>query len=68
MAGSTGVKISTNVQNVMQVFFSGEGFFVLKASGRGTVFVSSYGNIHAINLEAGEERIIDNNHLVAWPD
>lgn len=40
----------------------------MNVHGRGTVFLSSYGAIHAINLEAGEEVIIDNGHLVAWPD
>ena len=47
---------------------SGEGFFVLNARGRGTVFISSYGVIHPINLDDREEIIIDNGHLVAWPD
>ena len=41
---------------------------MLNVHGRGTVFLSSYGAIHAINLEAGEEVIVDNGHLVAWPD
>ena len=48
--------------------FSGEGFFVLNIHGKGVVFLSSFGAIHPINLEAGEEVIIDNGHLVAWPD
>jgi len=52
----------------MQGIFSGEGLFILKVSGRGTVFVNSYGAIHAINIPAGQDAIIDNNHLVAWPD
>ncbi len=47
---------------------SGEGFFILKVRGTGTVFINSYGAIHPINLEAGEEVVIDNSHLVAWPD
>jgi len=68
LAGSTGIEVSSKMQNLMQGLFSGEGFFTLKVSGRGTVFLNSYGGIHAINLEAGEERIIDNSHLVAWPD
>ena len=34
----------------------------------GLVFLSSFGAIHSVNLEAGEEVIIDNGHLVAWPD
>ena len=32
------------------------------------MFLSSFGAIHSISLEAGEEVIIDNGHLVAWPD
>jgi len=67
-AGSMGIEVSSKMQNLMQGLFSGEGFFTLKVSGRGTVFLNSYGGIHAINLEAGEERIVDNSHLVAWPD
>ena len=68
LASTEGIDISTKVQNLAQGLFSGEGFFILKASGHGTVFVSSYGVIHPINLEDGEEVIIDNGHLVAWPD
>lgn len=68
LAGSMGIEVSSKMQNLMQGLFSGEGFFTLKISGRGTAFLNSYGGIHAINLEAGEERIIDNSHLVAWPD
>lgn len=68
LAGSAGVEVSSKMQNLVQGLFSGEGFFTLKVSGKGTVFLNSYGGIHAINLAAGEERIIDNSHLVAWPD
>ncbi|MBC8014807.1 MAG: TIGR00266 family protein [Sporomusaceae bacterium] len=68
LAGSMGIEVSSKMQNLMQGLFSGEGFFTLKVSGKGTVFLNSYGGIHAINLEAGEERIVDNSHLVAWPD
>ncbi|WP_455795018.1 AIM24 family protein [Clostridium butyricum] len=35
---------------------------------KGTVFVSSYGAIHEINLNSNEEIIIDNSHLVAWDE
>jgi len=68
LASTEHVEISTEVQNLTKGLFSGEGFFVLNVTGKGTVFLSSYGAIHAINLEAGEEIIIDNGHLVAWAD
>jgi uncharacterized protein (TIGR00266 family) len=67
-AASRDVEISTKVQNLVKGLFSGEGFFVLKASGMGTLFVSSYGAIHPIDLADGQEIIIDNGHLVAWPE
>jgi uncharacterized protein (TIGR00266 family) len=68
LAGTSGVDISTKMQNLMKGLFSGEGFFVLRVSGMGTLFVSSYGAIHPIDLADGEQIIIDNSHLVAWPE
>jgi len=68
LAASEGVEISTTAQNLTKGLFSGEGFFVLKARGRGMLFVESYGAIHEMDIPAGEELIIDNGHLVAWPE
>lgn len=68
LAGTQDVQVDTKMQNLSQGLFSGEGLFVLNIKGRGTVFISSYGVIHPINLDDGEEFIIDNGHLVAWPD
>ena len=68
LAATDGIEINTKMQNLLQGLFSGEGLFILGISGRGTVFLSSYGAIHAINLAPGEEVVIDNGHLVAWAD
>ena len=68
LASTQGIQVDTEVQNLSRGLLSGEGFFILNARGRGTVFVSSYGVIHPINLDDGEEVLIDNGHLVAWPD
>lgn len=68
LASTQGINVETEVQNLSRGLLSGEGFFILKAQGKGTVFISSYGVIHPINLDDGEEVIIDNGHLVAWPD
>lgn len=68
LAGSIDLQVSTQVQNLTQGLFSGEGFFIVKVSGKGILFLNTYGGIHVINLDPGEEIIIDNNHLVAWPD
>ncbi len=68
LASTDTIEIDSKVQNLAKGILSKEGFFILSVQGRGTVFLSSYGAIHPINLEAGEEIIIDNGHLVAWPD
>ena len=68
LASTFGIEVDTAVQNLAQGIFSREGLFVLNVHGKGTVFLSSFGAIHAINLAAGEETIVDNGHLVAWPD
>ena len=68
LASTQGIDIDTKMQNLTRGLLSGEGFFVLNATGRGTIFIASYGVIHPINLDNGEEVIIDNGHLVAWPD
>jgi uncharacterized protein (TIGR00266 family) len=66
--GSDDLTISTKTQSLSKGLFSGEGFFILRASGTGTLFVSSYGAIHAIDVPAGKDVLIDNSHLVAWPE
>lgn len=66
VAGSQGVEVSTKMQNLMRGLFSGEGFFILRLSGEGTVFLSTYGSIFAIDIPAGEDVLIDNGHLIAW--
>lgn len=68
LASTQGINVDTEMQNISRGLLSGEGFFILNARGSGTIFVSSYGVIHPINLDEGEEVIVDNGHLVAWPD
>ncbi|MBF0406605.1 MAG: TIGR00266 family protein [Candidatus Riflebacteria bacterium] len=61
---------SITIEAVSQGFFkglmSGEGMFIQKITGRGMLAVSSFGAIHKISLEPGQEYIVDNAHLVAW--
>lgn len=47
-------------------FLSGEGIFMVKVSGTGTLFVSSFGSIVKKELRAGETFTVDNGHLVAF--
>ena len=49
-----------------RTFFSSEGLFVLKATGVGVLFMSSYGAIHAVTLAPGEQLVMDTGHMVAF--
>lgn len=47
-------------------FFAGEGLFLLRMSGTGDVWLSSYGAIHEKVLGAGERYIVDTGHIVGF--
>ena len=49
-------------------FFAKEGLFLLKVSGRGDLFVSSYGAIHEVVLAVGQTYTLDNGHMVAFDE
>jgi len=49
-----------------KTFFGGEGLFMLRLSGTGPTFLSSYGAIEEIELAAGETFTVDAGHLVAF--
>lgn len=47
-------------------FVSGEGVFMIKARGTGSIFLSSFGGIFKKELSPGEDFIVDNGHIVAF--
>lgn len=49
-------------------FFSGEGLFLLKLTGPGLSFLSSYGAIAQIDLAPGQGYIVDTGHMVAFDE
>ena len=49
-----------------QNLFGGEGGFGLQASGQGTVVLSVYGALDVIDLQPGEQVVIDSGHVVAY--
>jgi uncharacterized protein (TIGR00266 family) len=51
-----------------KTFFGGEGLFLLKLSGTGPAFISSYGAIDEHHVEPGETRIVDTGHVVAFEE
>jgi len=67
MASSPSIEIDTKWGG-SKTFFSSEGLFLLRASGAGDLFVSSYGAIHEIDLGAGEHYTMDTGHMVAFEE
>jgi uncharacterized protein (TIGR00266 family) len=67
MASDTEVEIDTKFGGGRS-FFGGEGLFLLKATGTGPVYLSSYGAIHEVELDAGEEYTVDTGHIVAFEE
>ncbi|WP_225046748.1 TIGR00266 family protein [Lacticaseibacillus kribbianus] len=54
-------------QSVGRALFGGTGgFFIMATQGTGTVLVSAYGDMLALDLTDADDYVIDNNHVVAW--
>lgn len=66
IAGSSTVELSA--QGSLKAMVSGEGLFLQKLSGSGTVFLSSYGAVIEKELAAGESFIIDTGNMVAFEE
>ncbi|WP_324736383.1 TIGR00266 family protein [Thermococcus sp. SY098] len=66
LASSADIKIDTKWGGA-KTFFAREGLFLLKMTGSGVVFLSSYGAIQKVELN-NERFIIDTGHLVAFSE
>ena len=58
MASDESVSIGVKTQGLAACCCSGEGLFVLRASGRGRLLVNSFGAIMRYDLKPGEVRIV----------
>ena len=67
LASSQGVEVDSKWGGA-KPFFSREGLFMLRVSGQGEVVLSSYGAIHAIDLQPGQTYTVDTGHMVAWTE
>jgi uncharacterized protein (TIGR00266 family) len=65
LCSTPGLTIDTKFQG-MRGLVSGESLFFLKISGQGDLFISSFGAIHPVELQAGEEIKVDTGNLVAF--
>jgi uncharacterized protein (TIGR00266 family) len=67
LASSAGVEVDTKWGGG-RTFFSSEGLFMLRIAGQGELVLSSYGAIHAIDLQPGQTYTVDTGHMVAWTE
>lgn len=67
LAASGGVEVDTKFGGARS-FLGGEGFFLLRLSGDGPAWLTSYGAIDRHDLDAGETYVIDTGHVVAFRD
>ncbi len=65
LAGSTSLGIETKFAG-MTSLMGGEGAFMVRISGTGTLLLSSYGAIHKVVLAEGETYVVDSGHIVAF--
>lgn len=65
LASSAGIELDTKWGGFKNMF-GGEGGFLVRASGQGTVVIACYGAIDTVSLEAGESVTIDSGHVVAF--
>lgn len=65
LASSDGVELDAKWGGFKNLF-GGEGGFLVRASGSGTVLLACYGAIDMVNLAAGEMVTIDTGHVVAF--
>lgn len=61
---------SLNIETKMsgRGFFAGEGLFLMRVSGMGTLLVSCFGAMHAVQLQAGQPYVVDTGHIVAFTE
>ncbi len=67
MVSTPGIDIDTKWGGA-KTFISREGLFLIKMSGTGKVFLSSYGAIHEVMLKPGERFNVDTGHMVAFDE
>ncbi len=66
IAASMDVNLETKWQGMMKGFFSGESFFLIRASGKGDLWFNSYGAIIEIDIE--DNYVVDTSNIVAFTE
>jgi uncharacterized protein (TIGR00266 family) len=66
VAASPTVELDTKFQGVKKGFFSGESLFLLRATGQGDIWFSSYGAI--LEIPVAGDYVVDTGYIVAFED
>lgn len=67
IASENSIEIDTKFGGA-KTFFASEGLFLLKATGRGKLLLSSFGAIQETILAAGQKYTVDTGHFVAFDE
>jgi uncharacterized protein (TIGR00266 family) len=62
LASDPGVTIHSKFEGLKGLF--NEGLFVMRATGKGTLFFAGYGDVKRVEVEG--EYLVDNGYAVAW--
>ena len=66
VCSTMGVNLETKWQGLKKGFFSGEGLFLIKCSGDGDLWFSTYGAMIPIDVDG--EYVVDNHYIVAFEE
>ncbi len=67
IASTQNVDLDVKWQGFTKGLF-GQGLFMIKVTGKGLLFINTFGAIDKHTLKPGQELIVDNFHLVAFSD
>ncbi len=67
LCAESGIEIDTKWGGFKNLF-GGEGGFLLRAEGQGEIVLSAYGAVDRMQLPAGQQVVVDTNHMVAFDE
>ncbi|MFZ4508357.1 MAG: TIGR00266 family protein [Fimbriimonas sp.] len=66
LAGSTSLNVETRAS--LKGFFAGEGLFLMRILGVGSLLINTFGAIHPVQLQPGQTYVVDTGHIVAFDE
>lgn len=66
VASSPGINVESKWQGLKKGFFSGDGLFLIRCSGRGDLWFNTYGAM--IRFDVKKDFVVDTNYIVAFTE